>query len=255
MSNPGDKLLQVMMKRAAAHRFAPRAIARAFMTAEESFATPLLLLVLDMYGHDALSWTPETLRMELEEDLDVKIPKVTIDKIMAAITIVTTNYFFKDVTRFIELCNVLAGDDFQPDEFEPADVQEVLWGITEASLLWPPDAEGDEDSFSPEIKEYLSQVLRETGVLKPFNVLRLAFDGDQSTRVNADWADDPEMYTAIYESQQQRQDDMEREHYENLNVLRQQLQLLQLDNGSVEQVVQSLDQLLGSQEGVTNVTY
>lgn len=225
------------------------------MAAEESFATPLLLIVLDMYGPDALTWTPETIRIELEEDLGIKIPKVTLDKIMAAVTIVTTNYFFKDVTRFIELCNVLSGDDFQPDEFDPADVQEVLWGITEASLLWPPDGEGQEDSFSPEIKEYLAQVLKETGVLKPFNVLRLAFDGDQSTRVNADWADDPEMYTAIYESQQQRQDEMEREHYENLRALRQQLQILQLENGTIDQVVQSLDQLLGMQEGVTNVTH
>jgi hypothetical protein len=182
--------------------------------------------------------------MELEQDFQLKLSKTTLDKIMAAITVITTNYFYKDVTRFIELCNILSGDDFQPDEFEPADAEEMLIAITEAMLLWPPNDDPEDTEFSPEIREYISQILGEQGILKPFDVLRLAFSGDQSSKVDAEYADDPEMYSAIYGAQQSKTDELREIYLENVAALEQQLNLLPLEHGSTAAAVQQLQSLL-----------
>lgn len=223
---------------------APKTIYRTMLMSEDTYTTPLFLLVMDRYGPDALKWTPETIRMELEDDFHVKIPKYTIDKIMAAIAIVTTNYFYKDVTRFIELCNVLAGDEFQPDEFEPADASEILFGITEAVLLWPPNDDPDDTEFSPEIQEYISQILNEEGILQPFDVLRLAFTQDRQVSVGEEYADDPEMYAAIYEAQQSKQNELKDILLENVKGLALQIQMLPIEQGKIDDVVKQLQSII-----------
>ena len=240
-------LLKQMLKQAnssLSKPLAPKAVQRALLLSEESFATPLFLLVVDQYGPEAMQWAPETIRMELEQDFHLRLPKVTLDKIMAAISIVTTNTFYKDVTRFIELCNILSGDDFQPDEFEPADAEEMLIAITEALLLWPPDDDPEDTEFSPEIREYIKQVLGQQGILKPFDVLRLAFSGDESAKVDVEFADDPEMYSAIYQTQQNKTDELKVTYLENMSALTQQLQLLPLQQGTTENAVIQLNSLV-----------
>lgn len=240
-------LLRMMIKQAESSLskpVAPKAVQRALLLSEESFSTPLFLLVMDIYGPEALEWSPETIRLELEDDFHLKLPKVTLDKIMAAITVVTTNFFYKDVTRFIQLCNIMAGDDFQSDIFDPADAEEMLIAITEATLLWPPNDDPEDTEFSPEIREYISQVIGQQGILKPFDVLRLAFSKNEASKVDADYADDPEMYSAIYESQQTKTDSLRAIYLENMTALTQQLRLLPLQSGSTETVVRQLQNMV-----------
>jgi len=240
-------LLQTLIKQANSSTSQPQVAKlaqRTLLAAEEAYATPLILLVLDKYDTDALSWSPATIRMELEQDFQLKLPKITLDKIMAAVTILTTNYFYKDVTRFVEICNILSGDDFQPNEFEPADAGEMLVGITEALLLYPPNDDPEDTEFSAEIQEYIKQVLREEGILKPFDVLRFAMSDDSASKVDADYADDPEMYSAIYKMQQGKTGDLRTIYLENMRGLMDQLRMLPLSNGSTEVVVRQLQQIV-----------
>jgi hypothetical protein len=225
-------------------KVAPKTVQRAMLLSEDTFTTPLFLLVMDVYGPEALEWAPETIRLELEEDFKLKLPKATLDKIMAAVSLVTTNFFYKDVTRFIEIANILAGDDFQPDEFEPADAEEIMLAITEAMLIWPPDEDKEDTEFSPEIREYIRQVLKEEGILKPFDVLKLAFSDNREMSVNADFADDPEMFQAIYETQQSKQNDMREMLLNNMDALTKQLRLLPLRSGSTEEAISQLQEIL-----------
>lgn len=245
--NVAAALLQSIIKQADSSLTQPQAaknIQRTLLAAEETYATPLILLLLDQYGTESLSWSPATIRMELEQDFQLKLPKLTLDKIMAATTILTTNYFYKDVTRFVEICNILAGDDFQPDEFEPADAAEMLIGITEALLLYPPNGDPEDTEFSAEIQEYIKQILREEGILKPFDVLKFAMSDDSASKVDADYADDPEMYSAIYQMQQEKTGDLRTIYLENMQALMDQLRVLPLRNGSTEVVVRQLQQIV-----------
>ncbi len=241
-----SNLLAMLTKQASSSSLSKvpaKTVQRTMLAAEDTFTTPLFLIVMDKYGEDALSWSPDTIRRELQDDFQLSVPQFTLDKIMAAITLVTTNYFYKDVGRFIEICNILAGDEFQPDEFEPADAGEILFGMTEAMLLWPPGT-GQDSQFSAEIREYISQVLKSEGIVEPFDVLRVAFQDNTPNLVSADFADDPEMYQAIYEMQKSKQSELKTMMLANVEALSRQLYMLPLQNGSTNDVVSQLQNLI-----------
>lgn len=219
----------------------PETIIRSLLLSEDSFATVLFLIVMDQYGQEALEWAPETIRMELEQDFHLSLPRISLDKIMAAIGIVTTNYFYKDLPKFIQICNILSGDDFDPTEFDPADSSEIMQGVTEAILLWPPE-DTPEESFSEEIQEYVRQVLQTEGVITPLSVLDWVTKGAQN--IDSSWADDPEMYSAIYDSQQGKKSELEEEYYDNMQELKMQLKILPLKTGSKEGLVESIEKIL-----------
>lgn len=223
---------------------AARPILRAMLTSEDTFATVLFLLVMDVYGPEALEWHPETIRMQLEQDFGLQLPKENLDKIMSAITIVTTNFFFKDVSRFIELCNILSGDDFEPETFDPASVEEILWGVIEAMLLYPPEEHEPEDTeFCPEIRGYIEEVLKIEGVIHPPDVLRLG--GDRAGEVLADFADEPEMAEAFWQSSKDRNTEMLAMVRDNLRAMAMQLKLLPLEQGSTEEFLRQIEQVVG----------
>jgi len=235
-----------ILKHAATQRLQPREQVRlrAVLTSEDTYATVLLLLVLDRYGPDVLGWSPETIRLELEDDFQLQLPTLSLGKIMAGISLVTTNLFFKDLAKFIEICNVLSGDDFQPDEFDPADSDEILWGVVESMLIWPPDDDSEETEFSPEIRAYIGKVTTSEGIVNPVDVLRLGTGSDMAGVVQSEFADDPVMYSAVLETQKSHADEKQRLVQENLLQLRQQLQLLPLKTGQTDTVLQQLDRIL-----------
>jgi hypothetical protein len=219
----------------------PKVISRALLLEESTHATVLLLLLLDTYGPEALEWAPETISMELKDDYAVNITKQTLDKIMAAIAVVTTNYFYKDVLKFIELVNIFSGDDAEPNEFDPATAGEILWGLSEAFLLWPPE-QGDnpEDTqFSPEIIEYMLQVMQNEGHIAAPDLLALS-GYDTTTFVRDTWSDDPEMYQAIYEVQGQKMEDLKFSLKANFKELFVQLQLLPVRSGNKEEIMKRI---------------
>ena len=111
-------------------------------------------------------------------------------------------------------------------------------------LIWPPDEDTEDTEFSPEIREYIRQVLKDEGILKPFDVLKLAFEDSREVAVNADFADDPEMFQAIYEMQQEKQGELRNMLLQNMDGLTKQLQLLPLSSGSTEEAIMQLQKIL-----------
>ena len=219
----------------------PKVVTRTLLMEESTYATVLLLILLDTYGPEALQWAPETISLELKDDYAVNITKQTLDKIMAAIAIVTTNYFYKDVLKFIELANILSGDDAEPNEFDPATAGEVLWGLSESFLLWPPEKDDnpEDTQFSPEVTEYMVQVLQDEGYMSAPDLLALS-GHDTSNFVRDTWSDDPEMYQAIYEMQQQKVEDLKASLQDNFKELFVQLKLLPVKSGNKEDIMRKI---------------
>jgi hypothetical protein len=236
-------------------RIAPRAVQRALLLDDNTFASTLLLLVAEEYGSQFLpgtdpdgqvreGWDPETLKLTLERDFSLQLPKETLDKLLAAITLITTNFFWKDVTRFVELCNIFSGDDFQPDEFDPADAFELLWGLTESTIIYPPAGDDEDDAedteFSPEIRGYIGQVLQQEGITDPPDLLRLGqvTGGYSSTD---EFMDDPELYQAILEAQAGKSDELRQMVRENLRQLAFQSRLLPLKTADKQAVLRQIE--------------
>jgi len=207
------------------------------MTDDATFVTTALLVFTDMYIEDwsqpdALSWTPETIVAELQDDLGIKISSRMLDRIMTGIALLTTDDFYKRISFFITYCNILSGSDAMPGEFDPADAAECAWGITEAYLLEPPE---EDSPFSEEICAYIGEVLKQEGILTPPDVLRIA--GLPPANFGSMATDDPEQFAATYQRQQEASQDIVDALQEQLQALLGQLSSLKLEHGSTKDLL------------------
>lgn len=207
-------------------------------TSPDTFATSLLLLTIDNYSTEALSWDPATLIIEIEEDFDVDLPQLTFDKLMVAARLLTSDNFYQSLPDFISWCNVLNGSRLNPELWDMADAYEVSWGITEAALIEPPD---EDEPFSKEILAYIGSVLDDEGIMNPPDILRLALrDTDPITRVQTEFSDDPELFGAIYKFEDEKRAAIETYTRTCLQLLSDQLTQLPLRSGDTADIIQRL---------------
>lgn len=221
----------------------PKNILQEALTSRETFASVLLTLFLDRFGMEALDWDPATITLELEEEFDIKLPQLTLDKLLVAIQILTTDRFFKSAPDFIDFCNVLSGATYRPDMWDPADAEEVAWGITEALLISPPD-EGDQEPFVNEIRAYIGSVLDSEGMINPPDILRIALRQARVSPTIDDFSDDPEMFAAIYEVERGKTEDINQSILTKTQLLAAQLAALDLKNGNAQTVAKMLQDSL-----------
>lgn len=210
---------------------------------KETFATVLLTMFLDRFGTEALEWDPATIALEIEEEFDVDLPQLSLDRLIVAIQILTTDRFFKRLPDFIAFCNVLDGDPFQPDTFDPADAEEVSWGITEALLISPPE-DDDPEPLTDEIRAYIGAVLDSEGILNAPDILRVALRMVKMAPAMKDFSDDPEMFSAIYDVETGKTEDINQSIRFKTELLTEQLAALHLKNGNTQQVAEMLKKSL-----------
>jgi hypothetical protein len=208
-------------------------------TSRETFASVLLTLFLDRFGMEALEWDPATIALEIEEEFNVALPRLSFDKLMVAIQLLTTDRFFKNLPDFIQFCNVLDGDPYHPETFDPADAEEVAWGITEAMLISPPD-DKDSEPFTNEIRAYIGKVLDREGIINAPDILRIALRQARVSPSIDDFSDDPEMFSAIYAVEAGKTAEINDTIKTKTQILSAQLAALQLNNGSTQQVAKLL---------------
>jgi hypothetical protein len=209
---------------------------------ENSFATTLLTLFIDTYGTEALDWDPLTIQSEIEQDFAAKLPRAVFDRLMAAIAVLSTDSFFRSLPDFINLCNVINGDSFDPTVFDPADAGECAWAMTEALLISPPDDE-EEEPFSQDIVDYLGEVIKSEGILTPPDILKVSLRKDARElieKVKYNFSDDPEMFNAIFDTEKSKTDDINNLVKSRLVELVGQLEAIPLNNGDSSQAVKKL---------------
>jgi hypothetical protein len=206
----------------------------------ETFATTLVTVLIDTYGSEALTWDPETIALELRDDFNVELSAENFDKLMTGISLLTTDEFYLLVPEFISVCNILSGDTYDPRTWDPADAEEVAWGITEAMLLAPPDNE--EEPFTQEIRAYIGEVIDMEGIINPPDVLRIALRGSGKNlhNVPGEFSDDPIMFESIYKLEQGKTDAIMGTLRKNLQQLTVQLSTLPLQNGDAKKAIQGL---------------
>lgn len=207
------------------------------LAAENAFASSLLAIVVDQYGIEAISgpeaWHPETLRRELEQDFGVELPTINGDKLFAAIDILTSDRFFKQVTTFVTCCNVLSGS--HPDfwSFDKAEVDEVAWGLTEGLLIAAPD---EDEPFSDEVRYYVGKITRDEGIKTPPDVLKIGlWDEDFSG-----YPEDPAGFSDAFKLQADESAEISQWLRQRLFALVDELQSLVLQHGDTSGLVERL---------------
>lgn len=217
----------------------PKKLMQEVWTSKETFGSVLLTLFLDRFGTEALEWDPSTITMEIEEEFDVDLPQLTLDRLMVAIQILTTDKFFKSLPDFVTFCNVLDGDVYDPETFDPADAEEVAWGITEALLISPPD-DDDPEPFTDEIRAYIGATLDKEGIINAPDILRIALRMARVSPNMEEFSDDPMMFNAIYDLEAGKTEDINQSIRLKTQLLVAQLQALNLENGNTDEVIRML---------------
>ena len=148
----------------------------ALIADNDVFASTLLVLMLDKFGEELLNgeegpWTPEMLRMEIQDYFEVAIPDDNLGKLVAAISVITTNNFFRSLPSFLFTIHGLLGDGIDWSYAEPIDLEDLAWAMMEALLLSPPQ---EEDLFDSQIVAYCKTLIKREGLLAPPAVLTFA---------------------------------------------------------------------------------
>lgn len=211
---------------------------RALLTDPETYATTLIVFIIDRYGTEALTWTPETIRMQINDDFGIRLPRGILDKIMAAIMLLTTDSFYQEPAAFIQICNILSGDTFDPEVFDPADSYEMAWGITEATLLAPP--EDAENAFSEDVRAYIGYQTSAEGIADPPDILAIGIRPVDKHDPNAVFADDPEIYNAFSDKREADRSLITDMLRANMQELLGQLESLPLEEGDTANLIGKL---------------
>lgn len=164
----------------------------------ETFASVLLSALLIMYGAEVLNWDGITIQMQVKDDLDVDMPRGVYDKIMALITVITTDSVYKDPYVFDTYVTAVNGGAITSDQ-DPPTVDDVAWAVMELRYTDPePITRDPNDPWSGQVKKYVRAVLDSEGMDVAPKILEFA--GDKV--VGATNPEDYTLYAGEYASKQ-----------------------------------------------------
>jgi hypothetical protein len=201
---------------------------------DDAFGTTLLVLTADRLGPEMLEWDPETIRMEIDDSFDSRISDICFNKLMAAVFLATSNGFYRSVTDFVRICNALSTGSIASFSDDPADMEEVCWGILEAGIVEPPA--DNAPLFDVTITEYIRERLRHEGFLGVPRILEGVLE-IPSSRMPQDLSEDPALFQAVQQMQNTKQEKLHQVISEKLQALLQQLSGLRLRNGDARDIV------------------
>jgi len=147
----------------------------------EAFATTLIVALIDDFGTEVFSWEPEAIEMEITDKYAMTIPPRVFDRMMAGVGLLTTNMFWKSLPAFNAVCRALNFKHVAGDTMYPANLEDVMWGITEADMLLG-GTDGGDTTFCPAISLYVGKLLEGESILDPPKLLSFA----QITRLPMD---------------------------------------------------------------------
>jgi hypothetical protein len=232
---------------------------KSFIANPNTFASVLLTIYIDTYGNEpfeehqqmpCLTWHPNTIQMEIEQDFGLEIPGINFEKLMTAISLYTTNNFFVSTTDFVRFCVVLSGHAPAPELMVLPDCADLAWGITEGVLIMPPE-ETEQNPFSQEIVGFVGKCLDSEGIITPPDVLRIGLrDKSLVDHVTTNFSDDEELYSSIWKMEKDKTDDINQLVSSNLRMLIAQMAALPLQTGKTQELVKRMSKQINQPQNL-----
>jgi hypothetical protein len=204
--------------------------AAVFFQSDETFATSLLVLVLDEFGTDVLNWEGTTLSMEIRDTYGVEMSQTVADKLQAAIGLMVTDQFERDALSFGHVCESLAG---KPVDFlfvPQPEPDEIAWAITEWSLL----SGSQVDQLGPDVKRFVGAVLADAGIYLPPPLLQFADYPPENGDREETLRDEPDAYQSFVSANRSAHEAIESSVRQSLDLLIAELDRLPLRNRDTE---------------------
>lgn len=183
---------------------------------EAAWGAALYIGALQVMTADELAtFEPATIRLELQYEAGIRLIDIDIfGRLMAAITVVSTDLFYQDLPAFIEICNVLTGSPPLANVFDPADSWEMSWAVAEMDLIDPRD---EDIEFSEEIRAYMGMMLQQDGFFSPPGILHMVIMPKMSTPQEI--TTDADLLPALISGDTDRHDDVQEMLVENTKQL------------------------------------
>jgi len=209
------------------------------------FATSALALFTDRFGIDFVQWDPLTLRMEVSADFGVEMSTPLQDRVQAACALLTSNLFFVSLETFNTVCNALNFGVATNEVFLPSDLDDVLWGVSEARILMGDDFQDTE--FSHNVRLYTGCLLSQSGIRRPPSMLAFAeYPEREAANEESQLQEDPLFAKVNYDQQQTLKQELEADNNVRILLLFRQLAGLPLKQGDVGFIQDVIGRLRGS---------
>lgn len=172
-------------------------------TSPDSSATVLLAIAFDVLTPACLDWEPETVREQLEAALDIKISQREMDRFLALRAALTSNMAYRDVMVFHHTMNALNGSRIVFSTWDPVDLDELAWGLSELMLNDKPESADEwRNRFSDDVRRYIGVLAGDgryaSGALPA--IVKSAADFGPAARGSDEFADDPLLYGTAHEN-------------------------------------------------------
>lgn len=201
----------------------------------ETYASTMIVALVDRLGVEFFTWDPNTIKLELSALYQAEAPAENLDKLNAMLLAITTNQFYVSLESFTNICNALVGYGVDFRVYDPAELDEMAWGVTEVGLMAPPEQDDLAEAFSEEIRYYVGQRAQEEGLARlprPLDSFGILTDAGYNAEDKADI--DSEMYAAYHTSQQGEITEIQSWVKERLSELFRQIEQLPLVHGDSE---------------------
>lgn len=196
------------------------------------FATSAMAILIDAWGTEFIEWDPITVGLEFKADFGIDLSDGLQDRIQAACSLLTSNLFFISIETFNVSCDAFNFGSVASEVFVPADLDDVLWGVTEARILMGDDF--DESEFGHDVKRYVGLVLSQAGIKRPPSTLAFAeFDAAETIRED-DGFDDEILHRVFWDSQEDDKASLESDNNKQIMLLMRQLGELPIRTGNAD---------------------
>ena len=195
------------------------------------FATSLLLLCYDAVGPEFLGdadnppWGTETLSEVFRERYAAMPSADNLQRLGAAISIVTTDDMWHSPDAFAATANILSGEGHDPRMVDPPSTAECAWAAIEGVLI-----DGIPPQVDPKVLAFLEVTCKRDGYVTPPTALRALGVRGTAAAVQANWGDQPGIFGAAV----QRGKDLDAAMNEEVSALLEQIQSLPLRNGKAD---------------------
>ncbi len=135
----------------------------------DAFATVLVAWLLKAYGPEVLEWDPDTIAMQLKDDLDVQPGHRPFGRAVALITALTTDAVYHSAQAFDAFVDSMVADGPENDQDIPS-AEDVAWAVAELAMS-DPDHVGD---YGPNVAGYVRVVLNDEGLRRAPALLEFA---------------------------------------------------------------------------------
>jgi len=204
-----------------------------WMADPQLYTTSALILCSDAFGSEFIEWDPITLELEIKTQYGFSPSENLLDMIQAGCSLYTSDLFFKSLETFAPLCNALNFGTVTSELFLPPDLDDILWGCSEAKIILGNTY--DENDFSHNIARFTGALLDEQGDYTPPRILKFAeYPEDRDKTSHDAFEGDTVGYGAWQDTQNEERDMLEEWNKRKIRALMVQIKQLPIKTGSTE---------------------